>query len=135
MEISNFLTNIHWIPVLVVTIFSFVLGMAWHSAFLFGKSWKEEYQVFHDRKPLKIPFIFGGTGLGHFVAMAGISAVVSEQGAIAGMITGLIIALVWVLPVMAGTYLFANRSVKIWAIDFGMYLVLYALGGLILGLW
>jgi hypothetical protein len=36
---------------------------------------------------------------------------------------------------MTGTYLFANRSLKLLAIDAGMYIFLFTVAGLILGTW
>jgi hypothetical protein len=36
---------------------------------------------------------------------------------------------------MAATYLFANRSLKLLAIDAGMYFVLFGISGLVLGIW
>jgi len=36
---------------------------------------------------------------------------------------------------MTATYLFANRSLKLLAIDAGMYIILFALSGLVMGIW
>ena len=71
----------------------------------------------------------------HFLALAGLSAVVSGQGAIDGAFLGLLIAIVWMVPVMAGTYLFAGRSIKLLLIDAGQYVVLFVLSGFVLGVW
>ena len=79
--------------------------------------------------------IFGGTALAHFLAIAALSAVLSGTGAIHGLLTGLLISLVWVVPAMAGTHLFANRSLKLLAIDAGMYILLFTLTGLVMGIW
>ena len=135
MELHSFISNIHWIPVVVMTILSFVLGFAWHQPFLFGKTWKQKNNP--GSLPVKInaPLIFGGTAVVHFVAIAGLSAVVSGNGALPGAISGFLIAVVWIIPAMAGTYLFANRSVKLLIIDTGMYVVLFTLTGLVLGIW
>ncbi len=134
MDFCSLLANIHWIPVLVLTVLSFALGFAWHQPFLFGKAWKAEN--FPNGLPqFNGALIFGGTAVMHLLALAGLSAVVSGQGAMSGLLTGLLIGVLWVLPAMAGTYLFANRSLRLLAIDAGMYLVLLALCGLLLGMW
>ena len=135
MDPGSLLSNIQWLTVTVLTVISFVIGFLWHQPFLFGKAWKKEN--YPDSEPSKknAPFIFGGTAVVHFIAIAGLSAVASGQGALNGFLTGLIISMVWVLPAMAGTYLFADRSLKLLAIDTGMYIVIFSLSGLILGIW
>lgn len=135
MELNTLISNIHWIPVITLTVVSFVIGFAWHQPFLFGKAWVHENNP--DNKPLKInaPLIFGGTAIMHFLALAGLSAVVSGYGAQSGAVYGFLISLVWVFPAMSGTYLFANRSLKLLAFDAGMYIVLFTFSGLIFGIW
>ena len=71
----------------------------------------------------------------HFLAIAGLSAVISEQGGLKGLLCGFLISVLWVLPSMTGTYLFASRSIKLLAIDAGMYIVLFSFSGFILGIW
>ncbi len=135
MNPSNLIANVHWIPVIIMTIFSFVVGMLWHQPFLFGKAWKKENNYGDTKKKVNVPLTFGGTAVMHFLAFSGISAVVSGRGLASGLGAGLLISLFWVLPALAGTYLFANRSLKLLAIDAGMYTVLYSLGGLVLAAW
>lgn len=134
MDLLNLISNIHWIPVIVMTIFSFILGTAWHAPLLFGKPWKEENK--YDRtKKINVPLIFGGTAVMHFLAISGISAIVSGMGGLNGMLTGFFISFVWIVPAMSGTYLFANRSIKLLAIDAGMYILLFSVSGFILAIW
>jgi hypothetical protein len=118
-----------------MTIFSFVLGAIWHQPFLFGKIWNQENYPGNIKPKINAPLIFGGTAIMHLLAISALSAVVSGMGGMDGLLTGLLIALVWILPAMSGTYLFASRSVKLLAIDAGMYLVLFPLSGLVLGTW
>lgn len=134
MDFLTLMENIRWLPVVVMTIFSFMLGALWHSSMLFGKSWKKENH-YDDQVKVNAPLIFGGTAIMHFVAIVALSAVISGMGSMVGLAGGLLIALVWVLPTMAGTYLFANRSLKLLAIDAGMYIVLFSIAGLVLGIW
>jgi hypothetical protein len=134
MSLPNLLSNIHWIPVLVMTIVSFALGAAWHQKFLFGKTWTEENKSTLEKK-MNIPLVFGGTAVMHFLALAGLSALVSGQGWHDGLHKGFLISVVFILPTMTATYLFANRSLKLLAIDAGMYVVLFSLAGGIMGIW
>jgi hypothetical protein len=135
MNGNELISNIHWIAVVVLTVLSFLIGFIWHRPFLFGKSWKKENNP--DDKPVKInvPLVFGGTAVLHFLALAGLSAVVSGRGAITGLTAGLGVSIVWILPAMGGTYLFASRSIKLLSIDTGMYIFMFTISGAILGLW
>jgi hypothetical protein len=135
MNLTDLLSNIHWLPVTVITIVSFALGAAWHMPMFFGNVWKEENNAHQVKQQINAPLVFGGTAIVHFMAISGLSAVVSGHGGEYGFLAGLFISIVWAGPVMTGTYLFANRSLKILAIDFGMYLVLFSLGGMVLGIW
>jgi Protein of unknown function (DUF1761) len=134
MNFSNLIPNIQWIPVIVLTIVSFLIGFAWHQPFLFGKTWKLEN--FQNNMPkINAPLIFGGTAIMHFLAILSLSAVLSGHGGINGLTTGFLISIVWILPAMSGTYLFANRSIKLLVIDSGLYIILFSLFGFILGIW
>jgi len=135
MSLDNLISNIHWIPVIVLTIFSFVIGFGWHQPLLFGRTWKRENNPDNVQLKINAPFIFGGTAVAHFLAITGLSAVISGQGGLKGLLCGFLISAFWVLPSMTGTYLFANRSVKLLAIDAGMYMVLFSFSGFILGIW
>lgn len=131
----NLISNVHWFPVLILTIASFVIGVLWHQPFLFGKTWKHENNPNNIQIKINAPLIFGGTAIMHFLAMTGLSAVLSGSGAINGLKAGFLISIIWILPAMSGTYLFANRSLKLLAIDAGMYIILFSIFGLILGIW
>jgi len=134
MNAINLISNIHWLPVIVLTIVSFMIGFAWHQSFLFGKTWKQEN--FPNGMPkFNAPLLFGVTAIMHFIAIAGLSAVISGAGTVNGFLSGLLISIIWILPAMSGTYLFANRSIKLLVIDAGMYIVMFSIFGLILGIW
>jgi len=135
MNLLNLFSVIHWIPVVLLTLFSFFLGAAWHSSFLFGMVWKRENKYDPVPKKISYPLIFGGTAVFHFLAIAALSAAVSGMGLLTGFINGILIAVIWIVPAMGGTYLFANRSIKLLAIDAGMYVLLYTVSGGILGIW
>jgi hypothetical protein len=135
MNLSNLILHIHWVAVIVMTVFSFALGSFWHSSFMFGMIWKKETNPNNIKIKINAPLIFGGTAIAHFIAISSISAIVSGLGGLNGLLTGLLISIVWILPAMAGTYLFANRSIRLLAIDTGMYIVLFSICGFILGIW
>jgi len=135
MVLSHLFADVHWTPVFVMSLLSFALGYAWHQPYLFGDLWKREN--FPGGMPEKInkPLVFGGTALFHFMANAGLSAIVSGEGALYGFSVGFLASLFWILPAMGGTYLFANRSLKLLAVDTGLYIFLFSVSGCILGIW
>jgi Protein of unknown function (DUF1761) len=127
------LANIHWLPVILMTLVSFAIGALWHAPFMFGKAWKAENAAF-TKNEVNAPLVFGGTALVHFISLAALNVVTSQQGWANGLLIGLVISILWVLPAMAGTYLFASRSLRLLAIDTGMYIFLFSLSGAIFGL-
>ena len=127
--------NIHWIPVLTMTIFSFVLGALWHQPFLFGKTWMKENNLSNPKETLNLPVIFGTTGFVHFVALCGLNVLISDAGYFTGLVAGLIISVVFILPAFTSTYLFAGKSFSLLLIDSGFYIILFALSGLVFGIW
>lgn len=135
MNLSLLWSGIHWIPTLVMTLLSFAIGALWHSRILFGESWKKLTGYPENPGKINLPLIFGGTAFLHALAMAALSGLISGSGPVNGMLTGMMIAAAWILPAMGGTYLFANRSLKLLAIDAGMYLVLFGLAGAVLASW
>ncbi len=95
MQLNSIIANSHWLPVIVLTIVSFAIGFVWHQSLLFGKAWKSEN--FPNGLPkFNAPLIFGGTAIVHLLAIAGLSGVVSDKGALEGLLTGLFISLGWV---------------------------------------
>lgn len=135
MNLSDLISRIHWLPVIVMTIFSFMLGFLWHRQSLFGKIWEAENNPQHIKRKVNAPLVFGGTAVVHFIALSALGAVVAGTGVTNGLLTGLLVSVVWIFPVMAGTYLFASRSVKLLLIDAGMYVLLFSVSGLVLGIW
>jgi len=135
MDIVAYFSNVQWLPALVMTLFSFILGFIWHRPELFGKTWERENQADKEKLKKRAPMIFLGTAIFHFITVAVLSAMVAKGGASVGIITGVAISIFFVLPAMAGTYLFAGRSMKLLAIDAGMYLVLFTLSGWVLSIW
>jgi hypothetical protein len=129
------LANVHWLPVIVTTVLSFALGAFWHTPFMFGKTWTRENYPKEAAKKMNVPLMFAGTAAAHLLALTGLGATVGGQGAGVGLGVGLLVALALVLPALAGTYLFASRSLRLLAIDAGMYVALFAMAGPILAAW
>lgn len=135
MNLSILFVHFYRTPVIVLTLASLALGALWHSRFLFGNVWNKEINPAGTQRAINAPLIFGGAAILHLLAVASLSAVVAKHGMAAGLLTGLTISIVWVLPAIGATYLFATRSLRLLAIDAGFYIVFFSLAGLVLGIW
>lgn len=127
--------SIHWLAVAVVTLAS--LGVTFGWTFLWARrgygaeSGQAVPPARTQTKPLYVLII---SAL-HLIAFANLSLVVAGQGWRQGLVTGLAISLVWVLPALATSNLHAGRSWRFLTLDTGLYVLLYSIGGLVLGIW
>jgi Na+/H+ antiporter NhaD/arsenite permease-like protein len=125
--------SIHWLAVAVVTMLALLVTLAWNR---FVRPREEE----GDAAPKPVVGRWNArnvalTLLLYLLAFANLSLVVAGQGVGAGALTGAAIGIVWVFPALATSTLFSGRSWRLLARDGGLYLLLYALGGLTLGRW
>lgn len=133
MNIS--LSYISWVAVGCALLLSFALGALWHSKLLFGESWANDsgtpYTKDNHGNPL---VIFGLSAVLHFVAIVALAVVIGvNAGAIHGAICGLAISIVWISTSMGVTYIFAGKSLRLFFIDAGFYIVFCVMAGLIIG--
>jgi len=136
MNLCTSFSEINWLAVAVLTVFSFMLGAFWHSV-LFNKAWKEdsksEYNSENRGKPGKL---FGLAGISHVVAVIALALLIGHQStAICGLLYGLTVSIAWVSTCIGVTYLFVGRSFRLFLIDAGFYVVFYTIAGLILAIW
>jgi len=132
---KDLFVTIHWVPVIVVSLVSLVITYGW-SRFLAGRA-----SVFDsDTHRPPVPVQFGpisalSTFLLQLLAFANLSLVVAEQGWIQGIVTGFAISIVWVLPALVTANFNGARSWRVLLRDVGLYVLLYSIGGLALGIW
>lgn len=132
---SIHMTHINWFAIIVVTLLSFMLGALWHSPFLFGKTWARETNRDSSQKGNFLQ-LFGLSAIAHLAATIALAAFIgSNSNALSGLRDGLVISIFWISTSIAVTYLFANRSVKLFLIDAGFYVVFFSLAGMIIGAW
>ena len=136
MNICTSFSEINWLAVAVVTVFSFMLGAFWHSV-LFNKAWKEDSNSVYNSENRGNPAIlFGLTGASHLVAVIALAMLIGHNSTVVcGLLYGLTISLVWVSTSIGVTYLFVGRSFRLFLIDAGFYVVFYSIAGLILAIW
>lgn len=137
MENFSSFNQIHWLSVLVSALVAFAIGGLWYSAVLFGKAWQKLIHLSDEEiGRANMPMIFGMTFLLNVVAALFLDLFIGRDSSLAeGLLSGLVISLVWIATSFAINYLFARKSVKLFFIDAGYFVVFFTLMGGILGAW
>jgi hypothetical protein len=111
MGIADALTAVHWLAVLAATAAAFTLGALWYSKFLFGAAWMQEVGLSDES--------FLGAG----------------STWLTGLQSGLIIGICWIATAYGVTYLFELRSLRLFRINAGYYVVSFGVMATIIGAW
>ena len=137
MVCSGVLCHINWLSVVVATLAIFIAGSLWYSPVLFSKTWLIELKV--EKKEINknaMLRIFILAFVLEFIAVIGLAVLIGKNSTVLhGLITGLFVAIVWSATSLGIIYLFSQRSLKLFLIDAGYYLVAFAIAGAILGAW
>lgn len=127
--------HVNYLAVLATAVSSFVLGGVWYSA-LFRTAWIREVNPGEAPKGGNMAMIFGGAFV---LALIASWVFAMFLGANAdwkfGAETGFAAGAGWVATSFGINYLFARRSLVLFAIDGGYHTVQFTLIGLILGAW
>ena len=137
MDLSHTLTDINWIAVVVATVAAFALGGLWYSKALFGDIWMQEVGLTEEAvNNANMPMTFGGTFVLQLIATIALAAFLGADSPwLTGLETGITDGLVWVATAYGVTYLFEQRPLRLFLINAGYYVVLYAIVGTVLGAW
>jgi len=137
MHLAQILADVNWLAVVVATVAAFLLGGLWYSKSLFGNAWMQEVGLTEDAvKTANMTKTFGGTIILQIIAAIALSALLGAQSTWqSGLHTGLWIGLFWIATSYGITYLFEQRSVRLFLINAGYYVVMYAIMGTIIGFW
>jgi len=137
MRLVQILSDVNWLAVLVATIVAFMLGGLWYSKVLFGNTWMKEIGLTEEAiNNANMPRTFGTTFVLQLIAAVAMSALIGNDGGwLTGLQTGLWVGLFWIATAYGVTYLFEQRTFRLWLINAGYYVVLYAVMGTIIGAW
>lgn len=135
MHLAQILAGVNWLAVIVATVTAFILGAVWYSKALFGNAWMQEVGLTEEAvKNVNMARTFASTFLLQIIAAIALSAFLgSGSNWQEGLQTGLWIGLFWVATAYGVTYLFEQRSLRLWLINAGYYVAFYALMGSIIG--
>ena len=126
-----------YLEIVIAGIAAFALGFLWYSA-LFGKAWQAETGITDEQAQSNMFMTHGLALLMMMIIAFGINYVVSmhdiaEQTFIHGGFHGLMTGVIYGMPVMAIHYLYQKKSLKLFLIDVGYILLIFALMGGVLG--
>ncbi|HEY1385491.1 MAG TPA: DUF1761 domain-containing protein [Dongiaceae bacterium] len=129
--------DINWLAVLASAVATFVLGGLWYGP-LFGRIWRAaEGQTEPPAKEEKHPaFVYGLSFVLMLVAASVLAVALEPDPTLPRSVgVGLAIGIGWVATAFGVNYLFAGRRFALFAVDAGYNVVLFALMGLIIGLF
>ena len=137
MNLAQLLAGINWLAVVVATVIAFAVGATWYSKALFGNAWMEEVGLTEEAlNSSNMPMTFGGTFVLQFISMTALAALLgSDSTWQIGLGAGLLIGVFWVATAYGVTYLFEQRTMRLFMINAGYYVILFAIVGTVLGSW
>jgi hypothetical protein len=137
MNLAHSLATINWPAVVVSTIVAFAIGGLWYSNTLFGSAWLEEVGLSEDDvNKANMAKTFGGAFILLFLSVTALAALIGTDGSwLSGLSSGLLIGIFWIATAYGVTYLFEQRSLRLFLINAGYNIVLFAIVGTILGAW
>ena len=137
MDIVGHFGEVNWFAVIASTVFAFMLGGLWYSKAMFGTKWMQEIGLTEEAiKQSSMVRTFGATIVLQFIAATALAVFLGNDSSwLTGLHDGATIGLVWIATSYAITYLFEQRSMRIFLINAGFYVVLFSATGAILGAW
>ena len=137
MDILNHLGQVNWLAIIVATVGAFLLGGLWYSNKFFGAKWMQEIGLTEestDQTHAARTFIT--TFVLQFIAATALAVFLgSDSNWLNGLRSGALIGLLWIATAYGITYLFEQRTMRLFLINAGFYVVQFAIMGTILGAW
>jgi uncharacterized protein DUF1761 len=130
-------TEVHWLAIVVAAVSGFLVGGLWYGP-IFGKAWQAARGLSDDAmKNANMPMIFGLTFLLNLFSAFILDHTLTTYGApdlnLSVMISGGV-ALGFIVPAIGVNYLFSRQSLRLFLIDAGYWLVIYAVMGVVFAL-
>ena len=127
--------TVNWISVIVAALAAFAIGGLWYSPLLFSKVWQHESKLSDaDIKNANMALIFGSAFVLNFIGAVFLDMLIgTEANWMTGLVNGLVVGIAWISTAMGINYLFGRKSLKLFLIDAGYFVVFFAAMGAILG--
>ena len=138
--ITDYLSNLNWLHILVAALAYFALGAIWYS-FLFQKQWVRHHNIDRSnpdaRKGAGAIMLFGF--ILNFLITTGLAILIYRMGANGGAMSGLKIGLttgvLFSAAAISMTYLYLKKSAGLHIIDGGYHVVGQIIAAIILCVW
>ena len=129
--------HFNFFAIVTAALVTFAVGGLWYSPILFAKPWMRECGLTEEQaRQAPMGRIFGLSALAALVMAANLAAFLGAKATLSfGLFAGAATGIGWVAMSLGVTYLFEQRSLKLWLIDAGYQVISYTLMGAILGTW
>ena len=129
--------HFNFFAIVTAALVTFAVGGLWYSPILFAKPWMRECGLTEEQaRQAPMGRIFGLSALAALVMAANLAAFLGAKATLPfGLFAGAATGIGWVAMSLGVTYLFEQRSLKLWLIDAGYQVISYTLMGAILGAW
>jgi hypothetical protein len=128
--------EISWLAVILSALVTFLVGGLWYGP-LFLKVWQKEAGITDEDMKRRHPAnVFGGAFLLNVFAAYILGHVLATYGNPPAKVDIMIafgVALGFIVTAFGVNYLFASKSMKLFAIDAGYWIITYSLMGVIFG--
>jgi hypothetical protein len=130
--------SFNYLAILVATVSTFVLGGVWYSPLMFAKAWMKETGIGPEQEGSKTNFgrTLGISFILEFIMAFNLAAFIGQEATVTfGLLAGAAAGFGWVALSMGVTYLFENKSLRLFLINAGYHGVAFTIMGAILGAW
>jgi Protein of unknown function (DUF1761) len=137
VDISTAVASLNYWAVLVATIASFLIGGLWYSPVLFQRAWMQAAGVTGAQlRNGDLRLIFGVSFVLQLIAAFVLGLFLGPKADLAfGLTAGLMVGVAWVATAFGVVYLFERRPSRLFWINAGYQVSVYAIMGAILGTW
>lgn len=130
--------SFNYLAILAATVSTFLLGGVWYSPVLFGRAWMEEmgFTPEAEKKTAGMGRIMGVSFVLELIMATLLAAFIGAKASLgAGLLAGAAAGFGWVAAGFGVTYLFEQKSLRLFLINAGYHGVAFTIMGGILGLW
>ena len=135
MDLGTAIAGLNWVAVVLAAATAFAIGALWYSKKVFGNAWMLEVGLTDETVARgNVVLTFGGTFALQLVAATALAFFLgSGSDWLIGLQAGLLVAVCWIATAYGITYFFEQRSLRLYLINAGYYVVLFAVMGTIIG--
>lgn len=135
---SDLISSLNWLSIIVATVVYFVLGALWYSPVLFGNIWMKLRNLDKETMEQPNPIIYLYSFILQFIGVVSLALFITALGVDSagnGALIGLGAGAGFVFSLAGATGIFTEVPMKLHFLDNGYHVVGLVLAGLILGWW